>query len=232
MIHRTVIRYSAAALLAVLVLGCGDKEFPTESGPFLEVTPRFTNLGEGETLQLMATYGGVPTTAVTWESSNPARATVNASGLVTGVSACVGAPAPPPTCTSNIVPITATLTTDATVRRSSSITVAQLQGTQLVKGTGVTLSSSGARGSGRLFRIFVPTGTTSLTFTLRGGTGDADIYVRRGTPPTNASYTFFSFNGGNDEDIVVPTPASGTWYVLVDLWDPYAGAVLTATYTP
>lgn len=231
MIHRSVIRLSSAALLAGLVLGCGEKDFPTEPSDFLTVTPAFAPLGEGETLQMTATMGiGGPPAPVTWESSHPARATVNANGLVTGVSACAGITPP---CTNSVIAITATLVSDASVKRSANLGVAQLQGTQLTKGVGTApLSSSGARGSGQLFRIFVPPGTTNLTVTLRGGTGDADIYTRRATPPTNASFTGFSFNGGNDEDIVHANPASGTWYILVDLWDPYTGAVLTANYTP
>jgi len=229
MIHRRVIRMFSAALVAGLVLGCSEDEGPTGTpGPFLVVTPLFQGIDEGETVQLAATLGGNPI-AVSWVSENPARATVSSTGLVTGLNACAGAPATP-VCTSSLVPITATAVSDATMQRSSSITVIKLTGTALANGVPVTLSSSGARGSGQLYRIFVPAGKTNVTFTLRGGSGDADIYVRRQTPPTNASFTYFSFNGGNDEDIVVPTPAQGTWYVLVDLWDPYAGAVLTATY--
>ena len=78
----------------------------------------------------------------------------------------------------------------------------------------------------------MPAGTTQLRFTLTGGPGDADLYVRRQTPPTNASFTFFSFNAGNEELITVNNPASGTWYVLVDAFETYSGATLTATYTP
>lgn len=231
MIHRSVIRLSSAALLAGLVLGCGEKDFPTEPDDFLTVSPAFSPLGEGETLQMAATLGiGGPAASVTWESSHPARASVNATGLVTGLVACAGITPP---CTNSVIAITATLVGDPTTRRSANLGISQLQGTQLSDGVATApLSSSGARGSGVLYRIFVPPGSTNLTVTLRGGTGDADIYTRRATPPTNASFTGFSFNGGNDEDIVHANPASGTWYILVDLWDPYTGAVLTANYTP
>jgi hypothetical protein len=209
-------------LLAVLVLGCDDDEGPTGTeGPFLEVTPPFRGIEEGETVQLTATLGGNPV-AVTWESGNTAIATVSPTGLVTGVA---GATLP--------VPITATMSGDASQRRSASITVIALTGTGLQNGVPVTISSSGARGSGQLFRIRVPTGSASLTVTLRGGSGDADIYVQRQTPPDNSGdATCFSFNAGNNEDCVIPAPEAGTWYILVDLWDPYAGATLTATYAP
>jgi len=207
-------------LLAALALGCDDTD-PMSVAPEqrFEVTPLFIGLDPGATQQMSATVGGnaVP---VTWESSNPAIATVTASGLVAAL-------------TPGFTAVTARLTSDPTQALSGNITVLPLLGIGLTKGVPVgPLASSGVRGSGVLYRIFVPPGTTRLTVTLRGGTGDADIYVRRATPPTNASFSFFSFNAGNDEDIIVNNPATGTWYILLDLWDPYTGAILTATYTP
>jgi len=222
MIRSSVLRFFSAALLTAFLPGCSDDEGPTGTeGPFLEVTPLFRGIEEGETIQLAATLGGNPV-AVNWQSGNIAIATVSPTGLVTGVA---GASLP--------VPITATMTSGDAQMRSASITVIALSGTGLQKGVPVTISSSGARGSGQLFRIRVPAGSTSLTVTLRGGTGDADIYVNRQTPPDNSGDAeCFSFNGGNDEDCVIAAPAEGTWYILVDLWDPYAGATLTATYAP
>lgn len=235
MIPRTVIiRLFSGTLLAALVLGCGGDDLPTDpAGPFLLVSPSFQGIDEGESVQLTATLGGevVP---VTWVSNNPAQATVSPTGLVTGLDACAGAPVTVPPCTRGLVAITATTTSGEVLLRSASITVLKLQGTGLTSGVPVTgLASSGARGSGVLYRIFVPTGKTSVTVTLRGGTGDADIYVQRQTPPDNSGDgDCFSFNGGNDEDCVIANPAKGTWYILIDLWDPYAGATLTATVTP
>jgi len=223
MTHRSVIRLFSAALLAVLVLGCDDESNPTDpGGPFLVVTPSFAGPDPGETVQLAATMGGSPV-AVTWSTNNAAAATVSATGLVTAVAGGFAA-------------VTAALSSDATVLRSASINVATLVGTAISNGVPVAnLSSSGARGSGVLYRIFVPAGRASLTVTLRGGSGDADIYVQRQTPPTNAGANATgcnSFNSGNDEDCVITAPASGSWYILIDLWDPYAGATLTATYAP
>jgi len=37
---------------------------------------------------------------------------------------------------------------------------------------------------------------------------------------------------GNDESCTVDNPGKGTWYIFVAVWDPYAGATLTATVTP
>ena len=205
----------ALSAVAVLTLGCTDDyNFTTPQDSF-QLTPLFTSIDEGTTVQLAATSNGAPA-AVTWTSDNEAILRVNASGLVTAVAP--GGPA-------NII---ARLGTEA---HSSSITVNALQGISLTKGVPVT-GLSGATGSTRLYRIFVPVGTTSLTFTLSGGSGDADIYTRRGTPPTNASFTGFSFNGGNGELITHANPQSGTWYVLIDAFETYAGATLVANYTP
>lgn len=234
MIHRTVIRLFSGTLLAALVLGCGGNDLPTDpQGPFLEVTPSFQGIDEGESVQLTATLGGevVP---VTWESNKPAKVTVSPTGLVTGVDACVGEPVTTPPCGSAFVAVTATTTSGEVRRRSASITVLKVLGTALTSGTPVTgLSSSGARGSTVLYRIFVPAGATSLTVTLgAGGTGDVDLYVRRQTPPTLSSFTCASENGGTGEACLITNPASGTWYVLLGLWDPYAGVTLTATIAP
>ena len=204
----------AFALLPVAIAGCDDYEF-TAPNPTFAVTPVFTSIDEGTTQQLTATDAAGNPVSVTWKSDNTSVVTVNASGLAFGAGPGV----------------TAVIASNGGESQSASITVNQLQGIALTKGVGVT-GLSGPTGSSKLYRIFVPAGTTQLTFTLSGGTGDADLYVRRAVPPTNASADYWSFNGGNGELITVNNPQSGTWYVLVDVWETYAGATLTANYTP
>jgi hypothetical protein len=205
----------ALGAVAALAVGCTDDYNFNPPADTFQVSPQFTGIDEGTTIQLAATSNGAPA-AVTWSSDNEAVVRVNASGLVTAV-----APGGP-------VNIIARLGNEA---HSSSITVNALQGIALTKGVPVT-GLSGAAGNQKLYRIFVPAGTTSLTVTLSGGPGDADIYTRRGTPPTNSSFTGFSFNAGNGEQIVHTNPQSGTWYILVDAFTAYSGATLTATYVP
>jgi len=218
MTHRTVIRLFSGALLAALVLGCGDDEPTAPGGPYLTVTsPGFFGLVLGSTRQLDATIGGEPAT-VTWASSNTAVATVSATGLVTSVAAGRAA-------------ITATLTSDPTQMRSASFTVtAPPTLTSGVAETGI--ASSDARGTTKLYQIIVPSGATSLTVTLSGGSGDVDLYLGAGTPPTTDDFDCQSWNGGNNELCTIPNPAAGTWYVLLDLYDPYSGVTLTATLAP
>jgi serine protease len=159
---------------------------------------------------------------VTWSTTNAAVATVSASGVVTGITAGRAA-------------VTAALVSDPTKLSSSSITVIFVR--TLVSGTGIAAASSGARGSTTLYKIVVPAGTTSLSVTLAGGTGDADLYMRQGTPPTVTSYdltssTCASENGGNGEDCTIPNPTPGTWFIALAVWDAYTGATLTPVITP
>ena len=212
---------TALALLTapVVYAGCtNDYEFTVPEIPF-EVSPAFTGIDEGTTVQLTATSGGNPV-AVTWSSDNSAVATVNGNGLVTGVGP--GGP----------VGIIAKLTADPSKTGSASVTVNALQGIGITKGQNVAIS--GTAGTTRLYRIFVPAGTTNLRVTVSGGTGDVDLYMRRGTPPTGAASTDAcrSFNDGNGELCNINNPQSGTWYMLLDAFATYTGATLTATYTP
>ena len=220
MTHRSVIRITTVLLAAALTVGC-EKDDPISIAPEdrFNVTPLFIGLDPGATQQVTATVG---TTAVpvTWESSNPAVATVTPTGLVTALTA-------------GFTAVTATMTSDPTKKISSNITVLPLLGTGLTKNVATgPLASSAARGSTVLYRIFVPPGTTSLVVTLTGGTGDADIYVRRATPPTLSAFTCASENGGNEENCTIANPATGTWYILIGLWDPYANTFIKANYVP
>lgn len=220
MTHRSVIRITTVLLAAALTVGC-EKDDPISIAPEdrFNITPLFVGLDPGATQQVTATIG---TTAVpvTWESSAPAVASVSGTGLVTAL-------------TPGFAAVTATMTSDPTKKISSNITVNPLLGIGLTKNVPVgPLSSSAARGSTVLYRIFVPPGTTSLTVTISGGTGDVDLYVRRATPPTLSSFTCASENGGNDEICTIANPATGTWYILLGLWDPYTGASVRATYVP
>jgi hypothetical protein len=183
--RRTIVRLSGV-LVAAAVLGCNDYTSGVLPPSTFVVTPVTSLVDEGTTLQLTATLDGAAV-PVTWTSENTNIATVSATGLVTGKAG--GGP----------IAITAALVSDPSKLRSANVTVNPLVGTALTNGVGVPLASTGARGSFVIYRLFVPTGKTSLTVTFKGGTGDGDIYVQRQVPPTNSVYTCASDNGGNNE---------------------------------
>jgi len=102
-------------------------------------------------------------------------------------------------------------------------------------GTTVTLlnrtSLSGSSGSFQHFAITVPSGATSLVVNQSGGTGDADLYVRRGSQPTTSAYDCRPYKSGNTESCSFSNPASGTWYVSVRAYSTFSGVTLNATAT-
>jgi secreted trypsin-like serine protease len=97
--------------------------------------------------------------------------------------------------------------------------------TTLLSKTGL----SGATSSFQHFAITVPAGSTSLTVTQNGGTGDADLYVRSGSQPTTTAYNCRPYLSGNAESCSFSNPVAGTWYVSVRGYTSFSGVSLTAT---
>jgi len=102
--------------------------------------------------------------------------------------------------------------------------------TPLTNGVPVT-GISGATGSQLFYTLTVPSGQSSLTFTISGGTGDVDLYTRLGSRPTTTTYDCRPFQTGNSETCTVTNPAAGTYYVLLNGYAAYSGVTLTGTYS-
>jgi aqualysin 1 len=83
------------------------------------------------------------------------------------------------------------------------------------------------------YRVTVPEGATDLDISTFGGTGDVDLFVRRGSPPDLWAWEFdcASWNGDTRERCFLPEPAAGDWYVLLYTMEPYQGVTLLATAT-
>ncbi len=81
---------------------------------------------------------------------------------------------------------------------------------------GITITDITVARNGEIrYELTVPNGATNLLFAMYGGTGDADIYVKRGAPPTTTSFDCRPFSFGNNENCFFPAPASGVWYVTI-----------------
>ncbi|HYH99725.1 S8 family serine peptidase [Hyalangium sp.] len=85
------------------------------------------------------------------------------------------------------------------------------QATPLVNG--VATSVSDLTGGQKNFKLEVPAGRPSVVFSLSGGTGDVDLYVRHGQLPETFVYQCRPLRKGNTEKCTMPTPAAGTWFV-------------------
>ncbi len=105
-------------------------------------------------------------------------------------------------------------------------------GGDTVLNNGVPLSGqSGATGAQAFYKIDVPAGQTSLTISISGGTGDADMYTKFGARPTLSTYDCRPYKSGNAESCTVTNPAAGTYYVMLNGYAAYSGVTITATYT-
>jgi serine protease len=200
----------ALCVAPVVFAGCNDYNFNAPKHTF-DVSPQFKGIGLGETLQLTAIGADGTPVSVSWASDDPNVASVSSSGLVTGAHA--GGP----------VGVIATLSSDPTETQASSITVLK----------GFTKLIAGATGTDIIYTIDIPAGATKLTVTLTGGTGDADMAIAFNTTPNWHIPPDACESGaaGNAESCVINNPAAGKWYILVNGYEAYAGATLSAIYT-
>ena len=107
---------------------------------------------------------------------------------------------------------------------------AVLAQTALTKGVALT-SLSAAKGSTKDYSLVVPAGATNLSFKLSGGSGDADLYVRRGAIATTSTNDCASTGTTNAETCSFAAPSAATYYVRLLAYSSYSGASLVANYT-
>lgn len=102
-------------------------------------------------------------------------------------------------------------------------------GGSLTKGEPVTNLSSD-RGSETRYTFEVPANSSNLTFTMNGGSGDADLYVKFGSQPSTSNYDCRPYENGNNETCSFDTPSTGTYHVMIRAYRAYSGASLVADY--
>ena len=90
---------------------------------------------------------------------------------------------------------------------------------------------SGATGDLKYYKLDVPSGASGLRFTISGGSGDADMYVRFGSRPTTSAYDCRPYLNGNSETCNIATAQVGTYYVMLRGYAAYSGVTLTGSYT-
>lgn len=100
--------------------------------------------------------------------------------------------------------------------------------TKAVAKTGIAQSTSGYSVN---YTLAVPSGATNLSFAMSGGTGDADMYVKFGSAPTDSSYDCRPYKSGNAETCTFATPSAGTYYVRLKADSAFSGVSLLADYT-
>ena len=92
---------------------------------------------------------------------------------------------------------------------------------------GVTVSNlTGVVNSLRCYEIVLPLGATNLNVNTWGGSGDCDLYVAYyRAEPAYSSEEYY-----NDEQIIIPIPDTGKWYIGLFGYESYSGVNLRASY--
>jgi vibriolysin len=94
-----------------------------------------------------------------------------------------------------------------------------------------TLSGlSASTGNWLYYTQDVPACATSLTITISGGTGDADLYVNYGSAPTTSNWDCRPYRYGNNESCTFDNPTAGTWHIGIRAYSSFSGVTLSAEY--
>jgi hypothetical protein len=89
---------------------------------------------------------------------------------------------------------------------------------------------SGREGTTVVFKFIVPPQAENVVFRTTGGKGDLDLYARHNVYPTRDDYDAASRVFGTKEEIRLPQPEEGIWYVLLDAYTDYTDVQLSASY--
>jgi len=89
-----------------------------------------------------------------------------------------------------------------------------------------------ARRAWKYYTIDIPAGMATLDFNMSGGSGDADMYIKRGAQPTSSSYDCRPYKSGNNEDCSFNNPIADTWHIGIYGYSAASGISLDVTYNP
>ncbi|HEX5792316.1 MAG TPA: S8 family serine peptidase [Rheinheimera sp.] len=76
----------------------------------------------------------------------------------------------------------------------------------------------------------IPSGVSSVTFQISGGSGDADLYVRYGSQPSTSTYDCRPYLNGNNEVCTFNNPQAGTWHVGIRAYSAFSGVTYSYQY--
>jgi len=98
---------------------------------------------------------------------------------------------------------------------------------------------AGELSSETFFEVDIPAGADTFKIKTAGGTGDLDLFVAEGAVAVCQSgdngipclADARSIEDNNDEEIDIPDPAVGKWFIDLNAFSAYAGATLTTEVT-
>ena len=78
--------------------------------------------------------------------------------------------------------------------------------------------------------IDIPAGMSSASFSISGGSGDADLYVNFGQQASTSRYDCRPYLSGNNESCSFNNPQAGTWHFDVRAYRAFSGVTISASY--
>ncbi|MET1257058.1 S8 family serine peptidase [Aliikangiella maris] len=87
---------------------------------------------------------------------------------------------------------------------------------------------SASKGQELFFSFSVPTEATDISVAISGGSGDADMYVLKGSKPTNDQYDCRPYKEGNEESCTLES--GGEYWVRLHAYSAFSGVTLTGSY--
>lgn len=102
--------------------------------------------------------------------------------------------------------------------------------TELQNGVPVN-SITGGQGSETSYTLEVPANASDLSFSISGGTGDADLYVNVNAPATVDDYICRPYIGGNNETCDISNAQATTYHVMIRGYTSYTNVSLVGSYT-
>ncbi len=124
----------------------------------------------------------------------------------------------------------ATCTNCGTGIVDAAAAVAKASATTTPPVTTTTTNISVAASQWRYYTLAVPAGKTNLTISIAGGTGDADLYVRRGANPTASIYDCRPFLTGSTESCSFTNPVAATYHIGIYGYATVSGLTLSTSY--
>ena len=98
----------------------------------------------------------------------------------------------------------------------------------LTNGVPVTGLSAGSNQE-LVYTIDVPANST-LSVSMSGGTGDADLYVRKGAKATSRNYDCRPFLDGNNESCSLNSGQGGKYYITLNGYRAFTGVSIVASH--
>ncbi len=102
--------------------------------------------------------------------------------------------------------------------------------TTCTPGTTSATSISATTGNWKNYTFAVPACATTVTVGISGGTGDADLYVRRNAAPTTSTYDCRPYLSGNSETCNLTNSAATTYHIGIRAYSTFSGVTMNGSY--